>query len=288
MEPLAFCNLSLIAVICWVSYLGFRSQAFQERFVFWPEAILSQRNFYRLVTCGFLHADGRHLLFNMVSLYLFGSQIEFVFGPIQFLIIFFAAILGGSLLSLLLHRHHNYRSYGASGGVCGVIFANIFLFPGGHISAFFVPIGIPSWLYAVGFVLFSFWKIKTGKDNIGHDAHLGGALIGLFTTVAMYPWVVQASPKLFTTLTVGMILMFLYLFKNPHFLPISEVEWIRKPRFSRSPAVPSALKVDSILEKVSQKGIHSLTPEEQKFLNETSEKMRRRATSRKPDSELIL
>ena len=131
----------------------------------------------------------------MISLYLFGSTIERFLGARDFLTIYFGSIVGGSLLSLLIHRRHDYRAYGASGGVCGIIFAHIFLFPGGSISFFPFPYGIPSWLYAICFMLGSFYGMKAQRDNIGHDAHLGGAILGLLITAALQPWIVRRSPR---------------------------------------------------------------------------------------------
>src|SRR5258708_14045119 len=130
----------------------------------------------------------------MISLYLFGRYIELLVGVPKFLAIYLGAILGGSLLSLWIHRHHEYRAYGASGGVCGIIFAYIFLFPGGGVGMFPFPYEIPGWLYAIAFVLGSFYGMKAQRDNIGHDAHLGGAIIGLVIAAAFNPWIIRHSP----------------------------------------------------------------------------------------------
>src|SRR3954454_14958115 len=165
-----------IAVTVYFSVLGFKSGAFVERFIFCPQYILRDKQYYRLITSGFLHADWLHLLFNMYSLYAFGRNLELLMGPTKFLGIYFASIIGGNLLSLFLHRHHVYRAYGASGGVCGIIFASIFLTGSG---VYIFLISIPGWLYAILFLIGSFYGIKNARDNIGHDAHLGGAIIGL-------------------------------------------------------------------------------------------------------------
>lgn len=288
MEPLAYCNVLLIAITCWVSYLGFRSRQFESRYIFWPDAIFGGQ-YERVVTSGFLHANGRHLLFNMISLYLFGSMIELEYGAAQFLEIYFASIIGGGLLSLFIHRFHDYRAYGASGGVCGVVFAHIFLFPGGSICMFFVPRGIPAWLYAIGFLTGSFWAMKLKRDNIGHDAHLGGAMAGVLITVALHPRVVVESPKLFAAVTLILAAILFILARDPFLtMPVSPAKWFDK--FKKRPRPMPAklrLKVDDLLDKVSEKGIHSLTREEHAFLIETSAKYQRRAQSEKPKSELL-
>src|SRR5262249_11658832 len=146
---------------------------------------------------GFLHADWRHLGLNMISLYFFGPALEVLFGADQFLAIYLGSIIGGNLLSLYVHRHHEYRAYGASGGVCGVIFAHILLWPGGSIGFFMLPVAIPGWLYAILFMAGSFYAMKAGRDNIGHDSHLGGAIVGLLITAALQPWAVRQNWQIF-------------------------------------------------------------------------------------------
>src|SRR6184192_961607 len=108
----------LIVVTCVFSYQGFKSFTFERKYIFNPEAILAGKEYHRLVTSAFLHANWQHLIFNMMSLYFFGAGLEAHLGKPQFLLVYFGSIIGGDLLSLFVHRHHDYRSYGASGGVC--------------------------------------------------------------------------------------------------------------------------------------------------------------------------
>src|ERR1700733_6615280 len=185
-ETLPLVTIAIIAVTGIFSFIGFSNQSFVERFIFCPEYILRDKQGYRLVTSAFLHANWQHLIFNMFSFYAFGRHIELWLGITPLLAIYFASIVGGSLLSLSLHRHHIYKAYGASGGVCGVIYAYIFLFPGSGIYVLPLPFAIPAWIYAIAFLLLSFYGINRANDNIGHDAHLGGAIIGLLTATALY------------------------------------------------------------------------------------------------------
>ncbi len=285
MGHIAYANFLVIAVTCWVSYQGFKSSWFEQKYIFWPEAILAQHQYYRLVTAGFLHANGAHLIMNMLSLYFFGPLIEAWHGPIQFLVIYFAGIIGGNLLSVLVHRYHDYRAYGASGGVCGIIYAYIFLFPGSSINLLFIPLSIPSWLYAIGFLAASFYGMKTHKGNIGHDAHLGGALVGLFTAALLHPEMVRYSPKLFTAISLGTVLLFIYLAKNLLFLPLQAFEFGKRGKPARSsPSRRPEKEIDAILQKISEKGADSLTPAEKALLLEVSDKYRKRSVSQKPES----
>jgi hypothetical protein len=181
------------------------------------------------------------------------------------------------------------------------------LFPGGRINMMFVPIGIPSWLYAVAFLLASFYGMQRQMTNVGHDAHLGGALVGLFTAAALHPNVVRYSPRLFAAISVGTALLFFYMARNPLFLPLEGFDFTkshpRPPRQRwlvslqrlfqfprrRSRAAPETFlrpdrRVDAILQKISEKGIHCMTEEERKLMEEFSEKSRRRAAREKPKS----
>jgi len=300
MERYAYCNFAVMAVTCWVSFLGFRDSGFEGDYIFWPQAILARRQYYRLVTSGFLHLNWYHLAMNMASLYFFGPRIELYYGPVQFLIIYLAAMVGGDLLALYVHRFHDYRALGASGGVSGIILAHIFLFPGGRIGMMFVPFNMPSWLFAVAFLLASFYGMQRQMTNVGHDAHLGGALVGLFTAAALHPNVIRYSPRLFAVISVGTALLFIYMARNPLFLPLDAFDFTRKEskpprkRFFRFPRRKSNAptttfsrpdrRVDAILQKISAQGLHSLTEEERKLMDEVSDKYRRRAAREKPNS----
>jgi membrane associated rhomboid family serine protease len=271
------------------SMIGFRNPSYHERHLFSVPEVLAGKQYYRLVTSSFLHADWYHLLLNMISLYLFGTAIERFYGPGQFLLIYFVSVIGGDLLSLWIHRHHEYRAHGASGGVCGLMFSYIFLFPGGSMASFMFPIPIPSWLYALLFLIASIVRMKGQRDNIGHDAHIGGAIIGMLTTAALHPSAVRENLYLFCAITAIATGLFIYLVVNPMFLPLAAFRAVRETRKAEQKSSASeARKIDAILEKISREGIHSLTPAEKALLDRTSDKLRRRATSEKPRSDLII
>ena len=196
-------TLAVVGVTVGVSLYAFRSPAFLARWLLEPAAVLERRQWGRLVSSGFLHGGFAHLFFNMYTLWSFGRVLEFVHGPRAFLIVYFTAVVGGSLVSTYLHRHEpSYRALGASGGVSGVIFAVIFLFPAGGIRLMFIPVDIPSWLFALGFVVGSYWALRRQVGNIGHDAHLGGALCGLAAAVFLFPDIPARRPVLFAAVIV--------------------------------------------------------------------------------------
>ena len=214
-EPLAITNIIVIAITGYFSYRGFVNPPFLRAYLFSTRAILADKQYYRILSSGALHADWIHLLFNMFSLYSFGSVVEFSFGPLIFLAIYLTSIIGGSLLALILHRKEEYLALGASGGVCGVIFACIFLIPGTSVMLFFIPFAIPAHIYAILFILISFFGIRTQMGNIGHDAHLGGAIIGLLTATIIRPSIILNNPVLYPTVMLLSILLLVFLYLKP-------------------------------------------------------------------------
>jgi membrane associated rhomboid family serine protease len=183
-------NLVIIAVTCLVSILAFNNARLVQQFILWPPALSRDRQYYRLVSYGFLHADPQHLLFNMLTLYFFGNFMEGLYtrylGPLGFALFY----VGGLIVSILptyLNNLNNarYHSLGASGAVSAVLFAFILLQPWATIYVFFFP--LPAILYAVAYVAYTFYMERHGKDNINHSAHLWGALYGVVFTIVMEP-----------------------------------------------------------------------------------------------------
>lgn len=208
-DPTVPVTMILVLVTGLSSFLGFRTPALVDRYLLDSQRILRRNEYWRTVTSAFFHADLGHLFFNLFSLYSFAQGIELIYGPGTLLVIYFSSVLGGSLLSLWIHRREEYRALGASGGVCGVIYAAIFLLPGSSVYIFFIPIPIPAAVYAILFLVISIWGIRSRFGNIGHDAHVGGALVGLVVTTFLYPEVILAQPLLFlvvTSISVGLML----------------------------------------------------------------------------------
>jgi len=160
-------NTGTIALIILVvnvvfSYKGFTNEQFFDRYKFEVDKILINKDYKRLITSGFLHVSWMHLIVNMISLMLFSGSVEGYLGGLKFLIVYVASLIGGDLFTLLVHKNHgDYTSVGASGAVCGIIFASIALFPGMSVGLFVLPISIPGWLFGILFVLYSIYGIKS-------------------------------------------------------------------------------------------------------------------------------
>lgn len=180
----------LIAVTALVSWQAFEKRKLYERLVLWPPGVQRLRQYDRLLTHGFVHADWMHLLFNMITLYFFGRAIENVFGQLAgpgiFLLFYLSAIVVAILPSYLRHRNDSgYVSLGASGAVSAVLFAFVLVDPWSWIFVFVIP--VPAVVYAIAYVGYSYWMDKRGGDNINHSAHLSGAIYGLLFTLLMEP-----------------------------------------------------------------------------------------------------
>jgi membrane associated rhomboid family serine protease len=262
------------------SYKGFTNERFFEGYKFEVDKILINKDYKRLITSGFLHASWTHLIFNMISLFLFSGSIESYLGGIQFLIIYLASLIGGDLFSLLVHRQHgDYNSVGASGGVCGVIFASIALFPGMGIGFFGMPFSIPGWLYGILYVLYSIYGIKSKKGNIGHESHLGGALVGMTVALLIEP---SAFIKNYLTILIIAVptIAFIYIIiTKPQFLLIDNFFFKthqnaynidQKYNFEKG---KQQNELDKILDKINKKGIDSLSRNEKQKLKEYSKKI---------------
>ncbi|HYE54403.1 MAG TPA: rhomboid family intramembrane serine protease, partial [Chitinophagaceae bacterium] len=216
MELTGIISILLIAANVIVSIRGFNNQSFFAKYAFSVDKVMLYKDHKVLLTSGFLHVNWMHLIFNMISLYLFSEGLAYYTGTFRYLLIYFASLVGGNLFSLLVHRRQGYyTAVGASGAVCGLIFAAIALFPGMRIGFFFLPISIPAWLYGIAFVLYSVYGIRSGKNNIGHEAHLAGAVIGMLTASVLFPAAARENIILILLLFIPATTLIWIMLRNP-------------------------------------------------------------------------
>ena len=196
-----------------VSLKGFSDRSFLEQYKFQIGPVLRGEKI-RMFTSGFLHVDQAHLFFNMFALYIFADEVINEIGVLKFLIIYVGSLLAGSTLALSFHKREPYYSaVGASGAVMGVVYAAIMLVPDMRLSFIFFPIvSFPGYVFGVGYFLYSLYGMRTKLGNIGHSAHLGGAVGGFVLTLALYPQIFMENKFVVIILALPILLMF--IFKN--------------------------------------------------------------------------
>jgi membrane associated rhomboid family serine protease len=169
-------SLTLIA-----SLVGlFSAPTLIERSLLRPYYLLRQREFGTLIASGFVHADLAHLIFNLLTFYFFAFPLERQIGSTRFVLLYFAGLVCSDIGTYFKHRDNpNYASLGASGAISAVLFASIVYFPGQSLIILPIPFPIPAPLFAVGYLVYTYYSARHAKGRINHDAHLGGALSGL-------------------------------------------------------------------------------------------------------------
>ncbi len=219
-----------------VANFGLNPQAFFESFpVMW----------YQTVTYMFLHDGFFHILFNMLVLWMFGSEIEKGWGAKPFLFYYLLCGFGGAILSLTFTPHSTATIIGASGAVYGILAAYWLMFPDRKIMMF--PIFIPMKVrYAIPLIAVLMFLL--GGARVAHLAHLGGALFGLI--YLKLDWRTKKPLNWFRNMKYR---------RN-----------VAKQVKKREEATEVMKRVDSILDKINEVGINNISAEDQQFLNDAS------------------
>jgi membrane associated rhomboid family serine protease len=209
---------------------------------------------WQLVTYGFLHSwdDLRHIAFNMFGLWMFGREIEDIYGRKEFLRLYLLLIVGSGLIWVAAEAVAGSQAVmiGASGAVVGVTMLFVLHFPKRIIMLFgFIP--LPGWAFGALFIFLDVFGASRQTDNVAHIAHLGGAAVAF--AYFRFRW---------------------NLGRLGSFFPKGPKLRIHQPK----PETPRDLskRVDEILEKISREGEASLTKDERRTLEEASRRYQRR------------
>tara|TARA_R110002072_G_scaffold122381_7_gene256882 strand:+ start:4160 stop:5008 length:849 start_codon:yes stop_codon:yes gene_type:complete len=274
-------GICILIITVLVSLSSFKNRSLFDSLSFNIAEILARKDYKRLLSSGFIHADFNHLLFNMLSFYFFAGIVESILGSISFLLIYIISLLGGSFLSLWMNKDNpHYRAVGASGAVSGVIFAAIVLDPGMMLGLFFI-IPMPGWAFALGFIAYSIFGMKNKRDNIGHDAHLGGALTGMLLAIYFKPKMIFENTLPIAMVAIPSIIYMFLLFmgidiaKKQNFKIIKpsknfKPEYYDVEDYYRDKKKKKEEELNMLLDKLSKKGFDSLTEEEKKKLDSLS------------------
>ncbi len=191
-------NIIIIFSIAAVSSLGFSNQTLFLKFLFKPNSILKDKEWYRFISSAWLHADYMHLFVNLFVLYSFGNYLEYFLNvyyeeqsSVLYLFLFLGSTVVSHIPSYVKHKSNiNYQAVGASGGVSGILFAYILINPLSMLELYlFIP--IPAIVFGILYLWYSYYMSKKNIDNIGHEAHIYGALGGMILITIIKPgiWV---------------------------------------------------------------------------------------------------
>lgn len=191
-------TLSIVIITAITSFIAFSNEKLKEDLLFWPAEIKSRKQYYRFITCGFVHGDVMHLAFNMISFLSFGEYLEqglfshpTLFGAngkFVFLALYILALIVSVIPDYFQYNDNfAYKALGASGAVSAVIFSFIMIEPMRELKVFFA-IPMKGYLFGVLFLAISIYLSRRGGDNIGHRAHFSGAIFGILFTVIAAKW----------------------------------------------------------------------------------------------------
>ena len=191
MNDLALAPITLTIVIatCAVTIVSFQSFSLYNRLLLNIDAVLGRRGqWWRMLTCGLVHADYMHLAFNMISLFMIGIWFEHVISSWRFGMVYMLGVLAGSFASIIAHRNApSYMAVGASAGVSAVVGAATVINPDLPIMLLIFPYPMPAWIFGCLFIVYSVVFASRGADNVGHEAHLGGVVAGITLIASFYP-----------------------------------------------------------------------------------------------------
>lgn len=164
-----------------------------DRYALWPLQTANSDvpvfHFWQLLTYSALHANLTHLVFNMLGLFMFGSEVERVLGARRTLMLYAASVVCGGvaqLLTSLMLAGDAYPAIGASAGVFGVLVAYALIFPQRRVLLLFPPIPMPAWLFATGYAAIELLLgVSRAAPGVAHFAHLGG-MVGAVVLIVFW------------------------------------------------------------------------------------------------------
>lgn len=173
------------------SIYAFNDNSLYGKFMLHPFSISRGQKVYTLITSGLIHADWMHLIFNMITLFSFGRNLEASIGSGSFAAIYIIGLILSDIPTVFKHKNDFwYNSLGASGAVSAVLFASILVFPFQKIYLMFIPFGVWAVIFGPLYLIYCVYAAKQARDNINHDAHFYGALTGMIVMVIIFPGII--------------------------------------------------------------------------------------------------
>lgn len=189
MGPQISAALVIFVATIAISLIGlYGSPKLVERSLFRPYWLTRRKEYSTVVMSGFVHADLMHLIFNMMTFYFFAFRLESYIGTLRFIVLYFAGLFISHAGTYYKQRRNpEYACLGASGAISAVLFAAIVYFPEMRLMILPIPLPIPAPLFAVGYLVYTYYASKHPHGRINHDAHLGGAITGLLFVALTEP-----------------------------------------------------------------------------------------------------
>jgi membrane associated rhomboid family serine protease len=177
-----------------ITYFAWKRPEWHKRLMLNPYLTVHNKQYYRLLTSGFVHNNSMHLFLNLFTLYFFGLAIEQIFythfgdlGLALYVILFISAIVVANYPTTLKYKNDpGYNSLGASGGVSALVLAFILFDPVRDLCLYAI-ICLPGYILGALFIAYSVIMSQRNADNINHDAHLFGALYGMIFALILRP-----------------------------------------------------------------------------------------------------
>mgnify|MGYP000898633113 CR=1 FL=1 len=188
-------TIFIIIIVALTSYLAFQNRLMFAKGAFIPYDIARFNQYYRFLSHIFLHVSWEHLIFNMLTLYFFGMLVEsgfaFYFGKLGTLLYLMEFLLAGvvaTIPSFFKNKNNpSYSAVGASGAVSAILFSSFLLDPINKIYIMFIPICIPAYVFGPAYLLYCVYMAKRNADNVAHDVHFWGALVGFLLPLLFMP-----------------------------------------------------------------------------------------------------
>lgn len=178
---------ALVIINCVVSYICFNSDVYFNKLAHIPYIELRSKEYWRFITSGFVHANLLHLAFNMIVLWQFGTLVEERLGSVLFTVLYFSSLVVADIPSYIKQKdNRNYIAIGASGAVSATLFSFILFSPWTLLGVFLV-IPMPAIIFGVLYLAYEQYASRNIPDNVGHDAHISGAIYGFLFTLILHP-----------------------------------------------------------------------------------------------------
>jgi membrane associated rhomboid family serine protease len=192
------------------SVAAFQNQWLKEKLILRPYAFAHRKQFFTIVSSGFIHADWQHLIMNMFTFWMFGFNLEKYFVYLQcvqvgdipdvatqrfneilghgkFFLIYFISMIVADFTTILKYKDiPGYATLGASGAISGMIMSLVILAPAMHADILIFGF-IPGWAFAILYLTYSYIAARRMMDNVAHEAHLWGAVAGIIFTFILMP-----------------------------------------------------------------------------------------------------